>query len=455
MNKISLCLLCFAICINCSYAQKTKIIKKETAEKSVKNEKTLQPSIVAAGSGFKFWYMQNKDVPLIFVNIAFKNAGAAHQPADKISLPALYADSVDCGAGQYPDENALSAKKSSISMNLSAGVSFDDMYFSFSVPSLYKQDKNEAFQILIDILSAPKFAEKDVKRRRDHLALMLQPNSETGTSMRFSLVPAQIFKNHPYSHGKIGTIENIFKISQQDLQNFRTKFLTKNNVKIFISGDISQNEAAVWCEKILACLSKNEVKDEVKNVAPALSGSVSKYYAEGSQSLVAFIVKNVPPTSSQKAAAGLLFRILGQGSCMNSRLFSTLRSKLGLIYSEQVGVCDLTHANYAVGFLFVDNDKVNETIEATKNILADLRDRGITQQELDFVKTNFKGSLAVNLRQMSELTDFLFYGMTRGLPVSMLNDMLKNSDAVTLEEINRLAKDLFKDADFIVLGGKK
>lgn len=451
MNKIFSYLLCFGLCVNCSgEATNNKKVLAKTSQK--KESKMPRPSAITT-NGHKFWYMPNKDVQVIFVNVLFRNIGAAHQPVDKASLPALYATSVICGAGQCPDMDSLMEKESCLSMSLHTKATLDDVYFLFKVPSIDNQDKNEAIKLFLDVLSDPKFDEKGVTKARNYLQYELTPGG-TIPSIQV-LIPTLLFKNHPYERSEMGTIENISKISVSDLQNFRKQFLTKNNVDVFIGGDISQKEATDLYEKILARLSKNEIKDVVENVEPNLTGAISRYYTKDSQAIVAFIIKNVPPTSRQRNASRLLLRILGQGCCMNSRIFSTLRSKLGLIYSENIGTYDLKHANYAVGYLCVDNDKVDTVIDETKKILEDLSKNGITGEELEFFKANYRGSVAVDLQRMVDLSRFFFNAMTQDLPVSTLDDIVEGVNSVSLEEANNLAKDLFNHVNFVVLGEEK
>lgn len=468
MNKIFLSMGLLAFSLNCTAGDKnkeaTKINKENTGKKAVSGEKSkaendkktgksgvfgICPTVLTTKSRHKFWYLQTTSAPKIKVHVLFRNVGSAHQTFEKSGLPALYARSVWCGAGEFKTRADLLAKESELSMGVRARFDADNLYFFFNAVTVDRNDAKEAFKVFLTVLSKPKFKENEVETERDDLT------GELSTST-YARILSLVFPDHPYGRGGGGSIESLRKISVQDLKNFRKRCLTKGNAMVYIGGDLSPEEASEMCEQIYANLSNEKIVDEVEDVEPNLDGSISRYYTNGTQTTVNFIVKSVSPSSDkERVTAALLFRILGSSYCFKSRIMSVLRSQKGLIYSGGLKAINYRHAHLARGCLFIDNDKVDETIKATKEILSDLCEHGVTQEELNFFKTNFKGNIAVMLRTSESLHRFFISEMAKGKPVSVLDDFIKMIDEITLEDVNNMAKRLLKDVRFVVNGGQK
>lgn len=403
-------------------------------------------------NGCNFMYMEDHSVELIHVCIGFKHVGAAHQSMEKMSVPALYAATLCCGVGKYSSSqfNALCSK---LSISIDAVTTEDNLYIFMTVPSI---NREEAFKLLLEAIYYPKFEEREVKEIQQSMAYSLQDFTSNPVHTAYSvLIPAAVFKNHPYSRGNYGKTEEILKVSIKDLKEFRENYFTKNNIELCIWGDVSKRNATDLADKITSSLSRKTVQDNVREVSPQLTEGTTKYYADGSQTTIIFVMNSVPMLSKQRYACHLLYRILGENGSFMGRILSNLRSEKGLIYSGGVKLIDRLHSNYALGYLFVDNNKVFEAIDAMKKILDELCKNGISQEELDFAKENFKGSLAVDLRTSRLICGWFFGNAVKGLPVSFLNDLLKGIDAVTLEEINVLARNLLDKAKFIVIGKSK
>lgn len=451
MNKIFLLIGLLVFSLNCTAENKSKVVKTAREKtSSVRNSVLgIRPTIVTTKSGYKFWYLKTTGAPQATVHILFRNVGSAHQPFENSGLPALYANSIWCGAGEFKTRTELLAKESELMMGVHANSNSDNLWFNFTTVTVDKNDMKESFKIFLDILFRPRFNENEVKTERDDLSALI-------SNSNYAKILPLIFPDHPYSWGKEGSIESLQKISIQDLKNFGQHFLTKDNASIYIGGDISSEEASAMCEQIFTRLPEGKIADNLKNVEPHLEGSISKYYTNDVQSTINFIIKGVPTSSvKEQITAKILFRILGGAACFKSRIMSVLRSQKGLIYSGWVQSIDYSHTNLARGYLFVDNDKVDDAVKTMREILSDLCEHGVTKEELDFFKSNLKGSVAVKLRTSKNLHRFFTSAMEENKPVSVLDDFIGTIDKITLKDVNDMAKRLLKDVRFVIIGGKK
>ncbi|MDR0677498.1 MAG: insulinase family protein [Holosporaceae bacterium] len=410
---------------------------------------------ITSKNGVKFWYIKDTDSLLINMIIAFKNAGAAHQPEDKAGLPVFFSSAVFCGTEKY-SKSQFTEKCSNLAASISCQADQDNLYFIFSAPKLTYE---EAAGLFNKSIISPSFEEKKVKIAQDMEADFLSSLAANPMEVAYySILPSIIFKSSPYSYGIYGSAENFVKLSINDLKEYKKRFLRIDNSEICISGNLSEKEAASLVDKILFQVEKNtELKDCIEDVVPIITADVKKYYAEGPQASILFVQKAERPLSPKRCAAKIIFKILGEGGVFKGRILSELRTKKGLIYNGSIGVIDLKHASYALGYLQTDNSKIQEAIATLKSIIKNLRKNGITQEELKFARDNMKGKMLVELRTSGKLCNFYMWRKLNGLGTNALEEIMSEVDNVTLSEVNSLAKEMLNEnkMTFIVVSGER
>jgi zinc protease len=246
------------------------------------------------------------------------------------------------------------------------------------------------------------------------------------------------------------------KLSIDDLKEYKGKFLVTANAEACVFGDVSEKEAISLLDKVLFKIKKGRsTEDRIPDATLLLNSEIAKYYAEGPQSAIVFILKNERPLSLRRAAATVLYRILGEGCLFKSRIMSELRMKQGLIYSEVMAPIDLNHASYIFGVLWTDNSKTSQAMAALTKVVKDLREKGLTKEELKFAKSNIIGALFVGLRTSEDFCDFCFKKMVNGFRIEMLPYLLEKITNVQLEEVNELARELLDENNmsWLVIGG--
>jgi zinc protease len=404
-------------------------------------------------SGTKFWFMSDDSAPLVHVRIVFKNSGASHQEKSNVGVPKFYSHAVFCGSGKY---NYVEFKKkcSDISLKLSCQAGMDVIIFSMTTPKIVMDEAAELFNMA---LNSPIFEKDKVKEIQEGIGYSMQSYADNPISSALHIfVPAIIFKSHAYETGIRGSSENFMKLSIDDLKKYKEQFLVTANAEACVFGDLSAKEAVSLLDKILSKMEKGQpAKDRVPDTTPLLSSEVVKYYADGPQSAVTFILKNEKPLSPRRAAATILYRILGENCLFRSRIMSELRTKHGLIYSEFIVPIDLGHASYIFGVLWTDNSKVRQAMAALTKVVRDLREKGLTKEELEFAKNNIMGTLFVGLRTSGDFCDFCFKKMIDGFGIDTLQYSLEKIMKVELKEINDLAKELLDENNmsWLVIGG--
>jgi zinc protease len=404
--------------------------------------------------GIRFLFMRDASAPLVHVYISFKYSGAAYQEKAKSGVPSFYEVAVSCGSGKYSWIQFIQELKNRM-ISMSCRGSVDNFSFAMTTPKIVLE---EAAALFNAYLNEPTFEKDEVKRIQRHLATSLQnyaENPDIAASRMF--LPALIFKSHPYESGNYGTAEDLMMLSIDDLEKYKSDFLTTANAEACICGDLSEEEAKILLDKIFRNVPKGApAKNTVPDTDPIIESVMKEYYDQAPQSTIIFALKTVRNRSPDCYVAMVLSSILG-GGIMKSRIIAQLRTKEGLIYSGYARIVCMNHADFIIGALKTDNSNVKKAIGSLKMVVADLRENGITESDLAFAKSNINGSLLVSLRTSRDLCRFYFARMQLGDGADALKNMLKGINAVTVEDVNALAKKTLDENNitFVIIGGNE
>ena len=416
---------------------------------------TTRVKELTSSYGIKFWYHRDDSAPLINIALAFKNCGAAHMEKTKRSVPTLYSNIDHCGNEKYSKEE-FEERLDNISVSFYCRADFDNVMFFCKYP---KMVSNEAVDLFLLALTSPKFEKKEVEKWKNSQSYFLK-TYQNGRIFWFTsvMMPKILFENHPYGDGW-GSSEDVLKLTSADLESFRKNYIVRSNVELCIFGNISEAEAIELANKILARIPQgNSAPDNIKNVEIKLQNCSRNFYDEGPQSYILFALPNVLESSERKFAATVLYLVLGgYNFYFKNRIIKKLRSELGLIYGGGISKTELKHACFSTCYLQTSNKNVDTAISEIKLILKQLKENGISQEELDFAKSNIKGSFLVGLRTANDLCSFYMTKKLQGHSLHALEEFLQGINAVTLEQVNSIAKELLDENNLpiVVVGGKE
>ena len=431
-------------------SKKPEIGKPEVAKKRTTNSIV---KIITNDMGVKIYHMEDNSSPIIHLALSFKNSGSAYQEKNKAGIPKLYSATTFCGCGSY-SQSQFEQNISNISSEILCISNMDCISFFLTAPTIVLED---AVSLLQTAIYQPQFEKEKFLLIQNSLVAGIQNYAINPVMSATEIfLPSIIFKSHPYENGVYGSSEDIAKLTIADLLKYKEEHLIINNAEACIFGDVSEEKAKSIVSKLLKNLKKEKKTcKHVPEVVPDISNTIKHYYAEGPQSTIVLAMKNKRVKSPNRYAAKILSRILGERHLFRGRIIEVLRTKLGLIYSGAVMNVDFKHSGYLLGILSTDNSKVEQAISAIREIIKDMKENGITQEELDFAKKNISGSLLVELRTSNDMLKFFYTAMKLDLAATALSDLLDGIENVSLSDVKEVSKKIFDENNIaiVVIGG--
>ncbi|MEL6873805.1 MAG: insulinase family protein, partial [Pseudomonadota bacterium] len=147
--------------------------------------------------------------------------------------------------------------------------------------------------------------------------------------------------------------------------------------------------------------------------------------------------------------AFVMNHILGGGG-FASRLMEEVREKRGLAYSVYSYLQPYDHAAIFAGGVATQNEKIKESLDVIRGELKRMAEEGPSEEELKNSKSYLTGSYALRFDTNSKIAQQLLGIQLDNLPISYVDERNKLVEAVTIEDVKRVAKRII-DVDQMIV----
>jgi zinc protease len=403
---------------------------------------------VVSPGGIEAWLIEDHTNPIIAVQFALR-AGAAYDPKGTEGLAEMTAALLDEGAGDL-DSQKFQGRLQDASISLGFDAAMDR--FSGGLKTLTRH-RAEAFDLLRLALTAPRFDADAVERIRAEMLATLSREAENPQHIAGQLWWHQSFPQHPYGRPSQGTVESVKAIGRADLAAFVKQRLARDTLTVGVVGDITAQDLAPLLDQTFGGLPAKATPLAIGEVVPESKGDIRVVRKENPQSVVIFGQRGMKRSDPDFYAALVMNYILGGGS-FNSRLYAEVREKRGLAYSIATYLSPLDHAGLILGSVGTRNSQVKQTIDLIRAEWRRMAAGDVSQSELDDAKTYLAGSFALQFRNSDGIAQLLVAIQVDKLGIDYIERRNKLIEAVTLDDVKRVAKKLLDPAglSFVVVG---
>jgi len=340
-------------------------------------------------------------------------AGSINDPPGKAGLAQLTAGMLERGTQTHSKlELAQKLENMGSSLTLAAGLERAEVLGRFLSPHL-----EQTLALFFEMLQAPAFEPEEFEKlKKQTLDQLRQRLDNTDVLAREELYLSLYPKSHPHALDTATKIQQLERLSLEDVKGFYAKHYGSNQMILTLVGDVKAQELQ---PKIQAALGKWKPQNPVQVKIPDVPSQ-----AKGKQ-----LIKTMKDKANISIAMGLQTQIklghpdyfpaalanhaLGQSS-LTSRLGLKVRDELGLTYGiySHFPEAGLGASPWLVG-VTTNPENVKATIAATQEVIQHYRSTGISDEELALAKSSLIGSylvgLATNPQIAERLTDAAFY----------------------------------------------
>lgn len=300
---------------------------------------------------------------------------AKAQTQEEISknLEEMYGASFDCGIEKTGDSHTIKFYLESI----------NDEFLPEKEDLLKK-----SLDILLDIAFNPliedgKFKEEYVEQEKENLKQIIEGKIDNKGAYALERCIEEMYKNKAYGLYKYGYIEDLNKITPEDLYNYYKQVINECKIDIFASGILPQNteELVKENENIIKLQERNiQIKDEEKQI-PEKENVVeeSMDITQGKLVIGLDVTSNIENLSYITMCYNT---ILGGGA--NSKMFQNVREKASLAYT--VGSNYLKRKQNIMIRAGIEIENYEKALEIIKEQLKDMENGNFTDEDIENAK---------------------------------------------------------------------
>ncbi|MFA6392334.1 MAG: pitrilysin family protein [Patescibacteria group bacterium] len=300
------------------------------------------------------------------------------------------------------------------------------------------------FDILSDALINSQFDATELNRERKVIEEEINMYQDNPQMYVDTLFEELVYGEKSFLGQQISGPKSVIRnVTRQQMMQFKKSYYKPKNTLVVVAGNISPTKGFNLIEKYFKFSKETQkVPAFKKAVVNQSNPRVKLQFRKTEQAQLCIGFPAYSYFHKDVNALALLNIILGGN--MSSRLFINLRERQGLCYLIRSSANLYEDTGNFVVQAGLDRKRVKQAISAVLKVIADVKQNGVTEEELKKSKDFLRGKLTIEMEDSESIAGW--YGSQQLLKnqTHTLEEKLRSIDKVTLKSIQKVANDLFK-----------
>ena len=302
-----------------------------------------------------------------------------------------------------------------------------------------------SLDVLSDMVMNSTFPAEEVEKEKKVVIEEMKMYRDSPDDYVFEEFSNQLFKGHSLGRPIIGFEKTVNSFSRDDLYTYMANRYTPSNLLVCVSGNVDHDKLVELAQKYLG---------ERKTADPRENGDIMNEYRPEKRVLTKAIEqthyiygrRGLSHNDDDRYQLLLVNTVLSGG--MSARLHQNIREKYGYCYS--INSFAQSFVDSGIFGVYVGTDE--EYIDHVKNLIRQefnrLIETKVSEKELGQAKTQLKGKLLLSQESMNSRMNRAAKSEIYYKRHITLDEMVKNIDAVSAEEIQKFSETFFNDELF-------
>jgi zinc protease len=405
-------------------------------------------------NGLEVWMVKQSELPIVAMNMVFKT-GATAEPKGKEGVAGLASNLIDDGTKTRSAED-IANQLAAIGANVNAGSGWDST--NVSMNSMTK-NLDQALDIYADVITNPSYPQAELTNLQGRMKVGFQVQKTNPNIIGNNAYNKVLYgSDHPYGRQLNGNEKTVPGITRDDIVKYYEGTYKPNNAVLIVVGDVDKKMLIPKLETAFAGWKPGEV---MSSTVPA-AGKLDKtgiYLVDrpgSAQSVVSIGQVGIERSNPDYFPVVVMNAVLGGG--ITSRISMNLREDKGYTYGANSG---WQYRKGAGPFSAGGDMQTAVTKEAVWEVMKELTEirqgRPVSQKELDYNKQSiirrYPGAFETSFGISNQLSNLVVYG----LPDTYFSDYISKINAVTLEDVNRVANKYLDPSKMaiVIVGDRK
>lgn len=363
------------------------------------------------------------------LSLILRRGTANIKTQDEISkkLENMYGANFDCGIDKIGDNQVLKFYLESL----------NNEYLPVEEDNL-----KESIEILLDIVCNPlveenKFKQEYFEAEKEKLKQIIEAKKDNKGMYAFNRCIEEMYKNSPYGIYKFGSIEELEKITNEELYKYYMEFIQKCKIDIYISGKISE-EARKYIINNNNILKLKERKPEyIENSLENITEVKEKVIEESAEITQGKLVigMNVETNGENSKNIALIYNAI-LGGTATSKLFQNVREKASLAYTASSNYIRQKNSIFIRCGIEIEN--YEKALKIIKEQIEDMKQGNFTEEELENTKQYIISAIeAIEDEQDTQIAYSFSHEISK--TSDSINEYKKGVELVTKQQVIDLA----------------
>jgi predicted Zn-dependent peptidase len=308
-----------------------------------------------------------------------------------------------------------------------------------------------AFDVLADMVVDARNTAEDVEAERQVVLSEIDIHLDTPDDLVHSDLSELVLGDHPLALETLGTVESITGLHRDTIHDHYLATYRPENLTVAAAGAVDHATVLRLTEELLGDLGR-------PGGAPPRRTRPDRYGARElrvrhrptEQAHLVLGYPGVDQLDDDRWPLRVLNVALGGG--MSSRLFQELRETRGLCYSTYSYSSSFLDAGLVGAYVGTAPGKVDETLAVLRSELDRVR-TDVTGDEVTRAKGALRGGTVLGLEDTGSRMSRIGKQVTTGVPIVTVDEALERIDAVTVDDVRRVAERILgQPADLAVVG---
>lgn len=436
-----------AVCFCIQVDAQTKLVEKVTRKG---DELVIPYDKYILSNGLTLIVHEDHSDPVIHVDVTY-HVGSAREEIGKSGFAHFFEHMMFQGSDNVGDEQHFKIV-SDAGGTLNGSTNVDRTNYYETVPSnqLEKMLWLEADRMgfLLDAVTQKKF---EIQR-----STVKNERGQNYDNRPYGLVGEFTSKNlypygHPYSWLTIGYVEDLNRVSVNDLKNFFLRWYGPNNATLTIGGDVKAADVVKMVEKYFGSIPRGpEVK---KTELPPVSLEADRYvsltdnYARLPQLVITY--PTVPMYHPDMAALACVGQVLGQGK--NSVLYQQLEKKQLSLSSSAFSRLSELAGEFSIRIIPSPSKTLADELKLYRAALDSFEARGVTDDDVAKFKGSTEAQQINGLQSVAGKVSQLAAFQTFAGNPNKIADLVKMYTTLTKEDVMRVYNQYIKGKSAVIV----
>jgi predicted Zn-dependent peptidase len=300
-----------------------------------------------------------------------------------------------------------------------------------------------ALDLLSDLVLHPTFTPEDLAREQGVILEEIKMDEDNPDYLVHEIFTQNFWKGDALGRPILGTAKTVSSFNQQIVFDDYNRRFTPRNLVFSAAGNLDHDRFVAQVARYFETLAADSSDPAARPAAPTTNPHITLKSKKSLEQVQFCLGVPAPHVAAEnRYAVYLLNTMLGGG--MSSRLFQTIREERGLAYSIYSEISPFRDTGSLCVYAGASIDKTPEVLQLTLAELARLKEKIVPDSELKRAKEQLKSNMVLGLEtsssRMSSLArQQMYYGR-----FFSLDDLVAQIEQVTPDDIQALARDLFR-----------